>query len=134
MRFLVGPIIAALALASAVPAAGQSNLGSGSGASVRFAAAHDSTAGREAYTQKARDDMQEWQRKLQAFGGKIQADATQARNSAADDLNKAWTRADAASRRLETVSSEDWDSAKISFKRASRKLDLAWRKIDLGKK
>lgn len=71
MRFLVGPIIAALALASAVPAAAQSNLGSGSGASARFAAALDSTADREAYTRKARDDMQEWQRKLQAFVGKF---------------------------------------------------------------
>jgi hypothetical protein len=130
MRFLVVSIIAALALASAAPAAAQSKPGSGSGAAVQLAAAHDSTADRERYTRKKRDDMQEWQRKLHAFGEKIRAKATQAHNSAGDDLDKAWTRAEAASRRLETASSEDWDSAKISFERASHKLDLAWRKID----
>jgi hypothetical protein len=130
MKVFIAPIIAALALVSAAPAAAQSNPGSGSGAAVRLAAAHDSTADRETYTRKTRGDMQEWQRKLHAFGEKIQAKATQAHNSAGDDLNKAWTRAEAASRRLETASSEDWDSAKISFERASHKLDLAWRKID----
>jgi hypothetical protein len=131
MKVFIAPIIAALALVSVAPAAAQSNPGSGSSASVRVAAApHDSTTDRETYTQKARDDMQEWQRKLHAFGAKIQAKATRVHNSAGDDLDKAWTRAEAASRRLETVSSEDWDSAKISFERASHKLDLAWRKID----
>jgi hypothetical protein len=128
MKVFITPIIAALAIASVAPAATQSNLGSGSGASVRLAAAHDSTADRATFTQKAREDMQEWQQKLSAFGEKMRAKATQAHNSAGDDLNKAWTRAEAASGRLETVSSEDWDSAKISFERASHKLDLAWRK------
>jgi hypothetical protein len=130
MKVVITPIIAALAIASVAPTVAQSNLGSGSGASVRLAAAHDSTADRATFTQKARDDMQEWQQKLRAFGEKIRAKATHVHNSAGDDLNKAWTRADAASSRLETVSSEDWDSAKISFERASHKLDLAWRKID----
>jgi Skp family chaperone for outer membrane proteins len=103
MKVFIAAIIAALALASAFPAAAQSNLSSGPGASVRLAAAHDSTADRETYTQKARDDMQEWQKKLHVFDEKIRAKATQAHNSAGDDLNKAWTRAEAASGRLETV-------------------------------
>jgi len=132
MRFLVASMIAALA--SAAPAAAQSNPGSGSGAAVRLAASHNSTVDRETYTQKARGDMQDWQRKLHAFGEKVQAKAMQAHNSAGDDLDRAWTRAEAASRRLETASSEDWDGAKISFKRASHRLDLAWRKIDLENK
>jgi hypothetical protein len=130
MKVFIAPIAAALAIASVAPAAAQSNLGSRSGTSVRLATAHDSTANRETFTQQARDDMQEWQQKLHAFGKKLRAKATQAHNSAGDDLNKAWTRAEAASGRLETVSSEDWGSAKISFERASHKLDLAWRKID----
>jgi Skp family chaperone for outer membrane proteins len=128
MKVFIAATIAALALASAFPAAAQSS--SGSGASVRLAAARDSTADRDTYTQKARDDMQEWQKKLHVFDEKIRAKATQAHNSAGDDLNKAWTRAEAASGRLETVSSEDWNSAKISFERASHRLDLAWHKID----
>lgn len=135
MNVFVAPIIAALALVSVAPAAAQSNPGSGSSASVRVAAApHDSRADRETYTQKARDDMQEWRRKLHAFGGKVQAKATRVHNSAGDDLDEAWTRAEAASRHLETASSEDWDSAKISFEKASHKLDLAWRKVDTENK
>jgi hypothetical protein len=130
VKVFIIPFIAALALASAFPAAAQSNLGSGSGASVRMAAAQDSTADRETYIRKAQNDMQDWQQKLHAFGAKIRAKATHAHNSAGDDLNKAWTRAEAASGRLEIVSSEDWDSAKISFERASHKLALAWHKID----
>lgn len=132
MRFLVVSIVAALA--SAVPAAAQSNPGSGSGAVVRLATAHGSAADRETYTRKARGDMQDWQRKLHAFGKKIRAKAMQAHNSAGGDLDRAWARAEAASRRLETASSADWNRAKTSFKRASHRLDLAWRKIDLENK
>jgi hypothetical protein len=104
MKVLIAPIIAALALSSAFPAAAQSNLGSGSGASLQLAAAHDSTADRETYTRKVQDDMQAWQQKLHAFGKKIRAKAKEAHNSAGDD--KAWRRAEA-----DTASSEDWDSA-----------------------
>ena len=107
MKVFIAPITAAFALATAFPAAAQSNLGSDLGTSVRLAAAYDSTADRETYAQKARDDVQEWQRKLHTFGERIQDRATQAHNSAGNDLNKAWTRAEAASRRLEIVSSED---------------------------
>jgi hypothetical protein len=126
--FITAIILGPLMVIGALPAASQSGLGSG--ASVRLATARDSTAGRETYIQKARDDMQEWQRKLHAFDEKVQAKAVQAHTTAGDDLNKAWTQAEAASRRLETAGSEDWENAKTSFKRASHKLDLAWRKID----
>jgi hypothetical protein len=129
---IIAIVLGPLTMIDALPAASQSGLGSG--ASVRLATARDSTADRETYTQKARNDMQGWQRKLHAFDEKVQARAARAHTTAGDDLNRAWTQAEAASRRLETAGSEDWESAKTSFKRASHKLDLAWRKIDPGDK
>jgi hypothetical protein len=89
MKVFIAPIIVAFVLVGAFPAAAQSNLGSGSGSSVRLAAAHDSTADRATFTQKARNDMQGWQQKLHTFGKKIRAKAMQGHNSAGDDLNKA---------------------------------------------
>jgi hypothetical protein len=126
---VIGPLV----MIGTLPAASQSGHPR-AGASVRLVTARDSTVDRETYTQKARDDMQEWQLKLRAFDEKVQAKAVQAHTSTMDDLNKAWTQAEAASRRLETASSEDWENAKTSFKKASHRLDLAWRKSDPGNK
>jgi hypothetical protein len=44
-------------------------------------------------------------------------------------LTKAWTKAEAASRKLQTVGAKDWESAKTSFEKASRELAEAWDKI-----
>jgi hypothetical protein len=126
---VIGPLV----MIGTLPAASQSGHPR-AGASIRLVTARDSTVDRETYTQKARDDMQEWQLKLRAFDEKVQAKAVQAHTSTMDDLNKAWTQAEAASRRLETASSEDWENAKTSFKKASHRLDLAWRKSDPGNK
>jgi hypothetical protein len=124
---IIAIVLGPLTMIGILPAASQSSLGSG--ASVRLATARDSTADRETYTQKARDDMQEWQQKLHAFDEKVQAKAGQAHTTAGDDLNKVWTHAEAASRRLETAGSEDWENAKTSYKAASHKLTLAWHKV-----
>jgi hypothetical protein len=115
-----------------LPAASQSGLGSG--ASVRLVANHDSTADRETYTQKARDEMQLWQEKLHDFDAKAQAKARDAQTRASKDLDSAWTEAKSASDRLDTAGEKDWSRAKASFQTASHKLDLAWRKIDPGNK
>jgi hypothetical protein len=49
--------------------------------------------------------------------------------AAKNDLNKAWTKAKAASSRLQTAGAEGWASAKTSFEEASRELADAWDKI-----
>ena len=73
--------------------------------------------------------MQEWQRKLHDFSEKAAAKGKEAGNAAENDLNKAWTKADAASRKLQTVGAEGWESAKTSFEKASHELADAWHKI-----
>jgi hypothetical protein len=121
-------VMAPLMMFGIMPAASQSD--PGTGASVRLVATHDSTADRETYTQKARDEMQLWQQKLHDFDAKAQAKATDAQTRASKDLDSAWTEAKSASDRLDTAGVKDWSRAKASFQTASHKLDLAWRKID----
>ena len=131
MRILTASIvIGPLVLLGALPAAaGQSTLALGSGIPIRLAAGGDSTADRDTYTQKARDEMQEWQRKLHDFSEKAAAKGKEAGNAAENDLNEAWTKAEAASRQLQTVGAESWESAKSSFEEASRELAETWHKI-----
>ena len=130
MRMLtVSIVIGPLLLIGALPAAGQATLALGSGAPVQLAAGADSTADRDTYTQKAREEMQEWQRKLHDFSEKAAAKGKQLDKAAKNDLNKAWTKAKAASSRLQTAGAEGWASAKSSFEEASRELADAWDKI-----
>jgi hypothetical protein len=131
MRILTASIvIGPLVLLGALPAAaGQSTLALGSGTPIRLAAGGDSTADRDTYTQKARAEMQEWQRKLHDFGEKAAAKGKEAGNAAENDLNEAWTKAEAASRQLQTVGAEGWESARTSFEKASHELAEAWHKI-----
>jgi len=130
MRMLAASIvIGPLLLIGALPAAGQATLALGSGAPVQLAAGADSTADRDTYTQKAREEMQEWQRKLHDFSEKAAAKGKQLDKAAKNDLNKAWTKAKAASSKLQTVGAEGWESAKTSFEKASRELAEAWHKI-----
>jgi carboxypeptidase C (cathepsin A) len=129
MRMLtVSIVIGPLVLIGALPAAGQSTLTLGSGASVQLAAG-DSTADRDTYTQRARDEMQEWQRKLHDFSKRAVAKGKEAGSAAENDLNKTWTKAEAASRKLQTVGAEGWVSAKTSFEKASHELADAWHRI-----
>jgi hypothetical protein len=129
MRILTAAIvIGPLVLIGAVPA-DQSTLALGSGTPVRLAAGGDSTADRDTYTQKARAEMNEWQRKLQGFSEKAEAKGKEAGNAAENDLNEAWTKAEATSRQLQTIGAEGWESAKTSFAKASRELAEAWHKI-----
>jgi hypothetical protein len=131
MRMLtVSIVVGPLMLIGALPAAaGQSALALGSGAPVRLVAGSDSTADRDTYTQKARNEMQEWQQKLHDFSARAEAKGAEAGRAAKDDLDAAWTKAEAASRQLQTASAEGWESARTSFDAASRGLIDAWHKV-----
>ncbi len=119
---VIGPLL----LIGALPAAAQSTMPPGSGASVQTPAPVDTAADRDKYKQKARDEVQAWQRKLSK---KVAARGSAADNAAENDLDKAWIKTEAASDRLQTVGAEGWDSAKASFEAASRELAAAWDRI-----
>ena len=68
MRMLtVSIVIGPLVLIGALPAARSVDFRARLGRPVQLAAVGDSTADRDTYTQRARDEMQEWQRKLHDF-------------------------------------------------------------------
>jgi hypothetical protein len=131
MRSLTAAIvIGQLVLIGALPAAaGQSGLARGAGAPAQLAADDDATGDKDTYAQKAREEMQEWQRKLHDVGAQAQAKGQEAGNAAGDDLNVAWTKAKAASGKLQAAGAEDWESAKASYERASNDLARAWHRI-----
>jgi hypothetical protein len=131
MRIFIAPlVIGTLALAGASPASAQTKPVSDQGVSVGVATSRDSTAEKSIYKQKAQDEVRVWQQKLNDFDAKVQTKATEAQASASKDLDDAWTQTKMASARLETAGEADWVSAKASFKTASAKLAVAWRKVN----
>jgi len=132
--FTASIVIGTLTLIGTLAAAGQATLVPGSGAPVQLVAGSDSTADRDSYTQKVRDEMQAWQQKLHDFSEKAKSKGREAGNAAENDLDKAWTRAEAASRKVQTAGAEGWDSAKTSFEKASHELAETWHKIHPAEK
>jgi len=124
----VSILVGSLSLIGALPvsAAGRSAFAVGPGASMRVSAGDDSTGDRDAYTRKAHDSVNDWQRKLQDFGKKVGAAGDETGKAAESDMNAAWGKTEAASRQLETAGDKGWDSAKAAFEKASNDLADTW--------
>jgi uncharacterized membrane protein len=135
MKILVAPIvIATLAFGGTSAAVAQTKPGSSDqSTSVGMATTRNAAAERESYTQRAQGEMRIWQQKLSDFDAKVQVKATDAQANASKDLDSAWAETKTASARLETAGEADWASAKASFKAASDRLDVAWRKLTPAK-
>jgi hypothetical protein len=118
-----------IGLMGTLPAAGQSIQPPQFAAPLRVAAAADWRAERDTYVQKARDEVQAWQQKLHDLREKSKARNSEASITAQNDFNAAWTETEDAFHKLETVGAGDWESAKISFNKASQKLAAIWEKI-----
>jgi hypothetical protein len=118
-----------IGLIGALPAAGQSIKPTQLTASFRVAAIADWKAERDLYVQKARDEVQAWQQKLHDLRQKARIKNSQENITARKNFDTAWTEAEDASRKLETVGAEDWESAKLSFHKASQKLAAVLDKI-----
>jgi hypothetical protein len=118
-----------IGLIGTLPAAGQSIQPTQPTASRRVAAVADWKAERDTYVQKARDEVQEWQRKLHDLREKTRTKNSEASITAQNDFKTAWTEVQDAFHKLETVGAEDWGSAKVSFNKASQKLAATWEKI-----
>ena len=132
MKFLTTSIvIGPLMLIGTLPAtAAQPPRAIASGAPVRLVASDDAAAGRDTYAQKARDDVEQWQRKLDDFSKRSADEGKEVGNAAERDLNAAWTEADTASRKLQTVGADGWASAQASYEKASHDLAATWHKIN----
>jgi hypothetical protein len=92
-------------------------------------AASETTTDRDTYSQKAHDDVREWQQKLHDFDVKAKAEGKDADQVAKADLNKAWDKTEIASRKLQTSGEEGWNAAKAEYEKASQDLADAWHKV-----
>jgi hypothetical protein len=92
-------------------------------------AATDPTVDKDSYVKKAQAEMQEWKQKIHDFGEKAEVKGHEASASTKAELNKAWSRTESASRKLKTASADGWQSAKVSYERASQHLRDTWHKI-----
>jgi hypothetical protein len=125
---VVGSVLL-IGLIGTLPAASQSVQPTQPTVSQKVDAVADWKAERDAYVQKARDEVQAWQRKLHDLREKARTRNSEENITAQNNLNAAWTKADDAFHRLETVGTEDWESAKTSYNKASLKLSAIWDKI-----
>jgi hypothetical protein len=131
MRLFIGPImIGMLTLAGASPAAAQSKPASGQGTSVGMSTTRDAATERNSYTQQAQDEVRLWERRLHDFDAKAQVKTTDAKANASKDIDDAWAQTETAFAGLETAGEKDWDSAKASFKTASDKLAVTWKRVN----
>ena len=133
MRMLPNAVILGVLLLIGVigtlPAAGQSIRPTQPVASFRVAAVADWKSERDIYVQKARDEVQAWQQKLHDLRQKARIKNSQENITARKNFDTAWAETEDASRKLETVGAGDWESAKVSFHKASQKLAAVWEKI-----
>ncbi len=130
-KILIRPIVVAtFALTGALPAAADlAPPAPRPSVHVKMAEASPSTAERGAYTQKAREHVQQWRVKLDQFGESAKAGSSEARKAESQDLDASWSKAREALARLETAGAADWEMAKVSFKESSDALAATWTKI-----
>jgi len=119
---VIGPLI----LIGALPAAaGQAPVALDPGAPVRLAAG-DSTADRNSTLKRRSTKCGNGNESCMTSARKRRPSGKESGNAAENDLNEAWTKAEAASRQLQTVGAE---GAQTSFEKASHELAEAWHEI-----
>jgi hypothetical protein len=123
-------IIATLALLSiALPAGAHPILPYKSAVLTGLSVVSDTTTDRNTYDQKAHDDVREWKQRLRDFDATAKTEGKDADQTAKADLNKAWDKAEIASRKLKTSGEEGWNAAKAEYEKASQDLADAWHKV-----
>jgi hypothetical protein len=100
-----------------------------SGTPVQLAASSDPTAERESVAQKARADLQNWQKKLSDFGNWTESQGKKDSAAAIRDLNEAWVNADREAHKLQDAGAADWASAKVAYDKAAGELADRWHRL-----
>ncbi len=129
-RLVHALVIAPFVLAGALPAAAaEAPCAPGPATLLKMADAGAYNANRGACAQTAQSNIKEWRIKLDKFEENAKVDSKEAQKSAVKDLNAAWTKASDAAAKLETTRAADWESAKVSFNKASDELAATWSKV-----
>ena len=118
---LIGPLTLAVS-AGAEPAPGSSP-------PAHSTVVTNTTTDRDACSRKAHDDVRDWQQKLHEFNAKAEVDGKEADRTAKADLDVAWRKTEAASRKLRIAGARGWDVAKTDYEKASQDLADTWHRI-----
>jgi hypothetical protein len=106
----VSAVLAGLILLGALPAAAQS-------------------PEHTTYLEKARTDLQDWRRQLDAFDARVETEGQADGRAAADRLNLAWARTQTEAAKLQAAGADGWERAKASFEDTSREFTESFDKV-----
>ena len=112
-------LLAPLVLIGIAPASAQQPPSPAATGQTAMRASAQQTPDQTKYLQKAKDEMQEWSDKLKGMGTKAVAKEKQMSGAARNELDRAWSKTQAASGRLQTASAKGWEKAKASYESAS---------------
>ncbi len=115
----IAAMLGLLALAAALPAAGQP---------LPAPAGAVASSDHAAYLQRVQVEMDGWRLKLHGMADQAEATGQETATAAKSDLRAAWSKTEADARSLQTASAAGWDDAKSSFEQASQDLQHAWDK------
>lgn len=118
--FIVSAVLGSCLLAGALPATAHPAIPD---THIQLVADNGAPSDRDSYVQRAKDQMREWDRKVEDFGAKTG-------EAAKRDLAKARAKADAAARKLESASARGWEHAKRGYEKASQNLSDTWHRIN----
>jgi hypothetical protein len=123
---VVGPLVA---LAGPPAVAGHSRPLLVNQLLVKVADNDDFAARKDAYLQKSRNDMAEWQRKMHVAGERGEAQGHEAAATTRAHLDRTWTAAERSWRDLQAAGAEGWDSTKNAYERSAAELRVQWHQL-----
>ncbi len=112
-------LLGVLALAAALPAAGQP---------VSPSTVTSLPSDHDAYLQRVQAEMDGWRLKLRGMADEADATGQETATAARSDLRAAWRKTETGASRLQTATAAGWGDAKSSFEQASQDLQRAWDK------
>jgi hypothetical protein len=119
---LAASVIGAAAMADAAPT-------EATHPALRLADTGDFTARKDAYIQKADDEMSEWRDKIRAAGDQAEAMGQQVSAEAKVQLNQIWVATQDGWRKLQVEGAEGWDESQRAYERSVAELRVQWHKI-----
>jgi uncharacterized membrane protein len=124
-RLVIGALTAAALLPLGHPLAAQTMSADPRQSSQAPAAAPE----QQSFRDKARDELHDWQRKIDDFNHRTETSGRAEAKEARASLDQAWSNVETQSRRLETASAADWNDSKIAYQRAVQDLSERWGKV-----
>lgn len=89
----------------------------------------DFTARKDAYVQKADDEMSAWRDKIGAAGERAEAMGQEASAETKVQFNQIWGATQDGWRKLQVESAEGWEASKRTYERSVAELRVQWRKL-----